>query len=310
MFIHSAAANNLIGFQSIKSTLLAAYENQKLPHGILLSGKKGIGKASFARKFVQEILGDETTAHPDLLLIEKEAEKKEITVDKIRKIADFANQTAAISLNKFIIIDSACELNKSASNALLKILEEPHPNNFLILIAHNLSRLLPTIKSRCQIVKIPDLSNEDFAEILRQKNLPFAPKDLPFLAEICDNSPAEVIGFGLELIRFYELFLRSLYNKKISSELLKKISDKNFPFTVFEKSFEFFISRLLKQLNVSALNFYFDEEKIFLHLTQKFPAKRIFSIADESLTLLRKTTSLNLDKKLSFVNIFNQICYG
>ena len=298
----------LIGFNQTKSALLKSYQTQKLHHAILLYGKKGIGKASFAAEIAKEILG-KSALYPDLLLIEKEAEKKEITVDKIRKIADFSNQTSAISTNKFILIDSACELNKSASNALLKILEEPRPNNFLILISHNLNRVLPTIRSRCQIVKIPDLSLHDFTEILRQNNLQFPPKDLQILSEIFNNSPAEAITLGLELTRFYELFLRSLYNKKISEELLKKISDKNFSFTIFEKSFEFFISRLLKRLNATLDNFYFDEEKVFLNLIQKHSAQKIFMIADESLNLLRQTTQLSLDKKLSFINIFNQVCY-
>ncbi|MES2961722.1 MAG: AAA family ATPase [Pseudomonadota bacterium] len=298
----------LIGFNQTKSNLLNSYQTQKLHHAILLHGKKGIGKASFAAEFAKEILG-KSAIYPDLLLIEKEAEKKEITVDKIRKIADFANQTSAISANKFILIDSACELNKSASNALLKILEEPRPNNFLILISHNLNRVLPTIRSRCQIVKIPDLSAQNFTEILRQNNLQFPAKDLQLLSEIFDNSPAEAITLGLELTRFYELFLRSIYNKKISEELLKKISDKNFSFIIFEKSFEFFISRLLKRLNAALDNFYFDEEKVFLNLIQKHSSQKIFMIADESLNLLRRTTQLSLDKKLSFINIFNQVCY-
>ncbi len=298
----------LIGFNQTKSTLLNSYQTQKLHHAILLHGKKGIGKASFAAEIAKEILG-KSALYPDLLLIEKEVEKKEITVDKIRKIADFSNQTSAISADKFILIDSACELNKAASNALLKILEEPRPNNFLILISHNLNRVLPTIRSRCQIVKIPDLSLRDFSEILHQNNLQFLPKDLQFLSEIFDNSPAEAITLGLELTRFYEFFLRSLYNKKISEELLKKISDKNFSFTIFEKSFEFFISRLLKRLNAALDNFYFDEEKVFLNLIQKYSAQKIFMIADESLNLLRQTTQLSLDKKLSFINIFNQVCY-
>ena len=298
----------LIGFNQTKSALLKSYQTQKLHHAILLHGKKGIGKASFAAELAKEILG-KSALYPDLLLIEKEVEKKEITVDKIRKIADFSNQTSAISADKFILIDSACELNKAASNALLKILEEPRPNNFLILISHNLNRVLPTIRSRCQIVKIPDLSLRDFSEILHQNNLQFPPKDLQFLSEIFDNSPAEAITLGLELTRFYELFLRSLYNKKISEELLKKISDKNFSFTIFEKSFEFFISRLLKRLNAALDNFYFDEEKVFLNLIQKYSAQKIFIIGDEALNLLRRTTQLSLDKKLSFINIFNQVCY-
>lgn len=300
----------LTGFDSIKSNLHTSFQNQKFHHAILLHGKKGIGKASFAKEFAAEILSAKNASHPDLLIIEKEPEKKEITVDKIRKIADFVNQTSAISPHKFIIIDSACELNKAAANAILKILEEPRPNNFLILISHKLHRVLPTIRSRCFSIKIPDLSLENFSEILRQKNPQITATELEFLSEICDNSPAEAIGIGAELSRFYQLFLRSILNKKIGEELLKKISDKNFPFVIFEKNFEFFISRLLKNLVSSEMKFFFDEREVFANLKQKFSNKKIFAIADETLILLHKTAALNLDKKLSCINIFNQICHG
>jgi len=299
----------MIGFETTKSALLHSYQTQKLHHAILLHGKKGSGKASFARALATEILGGKVTPHPDLFVIEKDAEKKEIGIDKIRSISSFSNQTSAISANKFIIVDSACELNKSSSNALLKILEEPRPNNFLILISHNLNRILPTIRSRCHLVRIPDLSRLDFNEILRQNNLNFAAKDAEFLAEICDNSPADAINFGLDLTRFYELFLRSISNKKISDELLKKIADKNFSFAIFEKSCEFFFSRLSKCSLNPEMNFYFEEEKVFLNLIRKLSPEKIFTIQDESLNLLRKTVSLSLDKKLNFINIFNQICY-
>lgn len=299
----------LIGFDSVKSKLLSSYRDEKLHHAILLHGKKGIGKASFAQELSREILGNKGAIYSDLLLIEKDHEKKEITVDKVRKMSDFTNQTSAISGNKIIIINSACELNRSASNALLKVLEEPHQNSFLILISHNLNQVLPTIKSRCQLIKIPDLSRPDFDKILQQKNLHFLPKDLGFLSDICDNSPALAIDSGLELVRFYELFLRSIYNKKINEELLKKISDKNFSFLIFEKSYQFFISRLLKSFVCDLSDFYFDEEKVFLNIRQKLEAKNLLTIADETLSSLRKTTSLNLDKKLTLINIFNHICY-
>jgi DNA polymerase III gamma/tau subunit len=300
---------DLIGFGSIKSALLDSYNHQKLHHAILLNGKKGIGKSSFAKEFALKILRSENATHPDLLLIEKEAEKKEITVDKIRTIADFVNQTSAISPHKFIIIDSACELNKSSSNALLKILEEPHSNNFLILISHNLSRVMPTIKSRCQLVKVPDLTLENFTEILRKKKPSISAEELKFLADICDNSPAEAIALGTDLTRLYALFLNSLKTKKIEEELLKKISDKNFSFIILKKILEFFFNRYLKFSNSSQLDFFFNEEEIFLELIKKFSAKEIFSILDESLISLNKTIALNLDKKLTFINIFNRICY-
>jgi DNA polymerase-3 subunit delta' len=291
--------SNLLGFESIKSTLLTAHHNQKLPHAILISGKKGIGKATFAHDLALQITNLKSSANPDILLIEKEAEKREINVEKIRSIKDFANQTAAISKDKFIIIDSACELNKSAANALLKILEEPQKNNFLILIAHNLNRVLPTIKSRCQIIKIADLSRADFAKIVKD--------DVDFLSEICDNSPALAIEIGAELSRLYALFLRSILNQKLGEELLKKSAEKNFNFQIVEKFCDFFFNRLSKFYLGANQSFFFEEEKVFLTLKPKFSAEKIFEIRDESLNLLRKSQSLYLDKKLTLINIFNRL---
>ncbi len=299
----------MLGFDSTKSALHNSYQNNKLHHAILFNGKKGIGKASFAKSFANQLLQEHSTTssnHPDLLIIEKEADKREITVDKIRKIADFINQTSAISKEKFIIIDSASELNKSAANALLKILEEPHPNNFLFLISHNISRVLPTIRSRCFITEIADLSFENFAAILQQKNSNITNNELKFLSDICDNSPAEAINLGSDLIKFYALFLQSLKQEKLQEDLLKKISDKNFNFVIFEKIFYFFINRLLQLQNNLKLDFYLTEQETFSKILDQFNIEKIFKITEKHQNALAKTNSLYLDKKLTLINIFNE----
>jgi len=293
----------LTGFNQTKSTLANLYHNKKLHHAILLHGKKGIGKASFAKEFVGEILKNNS----DILLIEKEEGKKDIVVEKIRKIAGFVNQTSSGNSDKFIIIDSACELNKSASNALLKILEEPHANNFLILIAHNLNQVLPTIRSRCQALKINDPSFADFETIIKKTSAKFTAEEILFLAEIFDNSPAQALALGEDISRFYQLFLRSILNNKLNDELIKKIADKNFPFLIFEKIFDFLISRLSKaQLGLTP-KFFFEEAAIFTKILQQFSLAEIFAINDESLNVLRKTANLYLDRKLCLINIFNKI---
>lgn len=287
---------DLLGFDKIHQQLFEAFSKEKLPHALIICGKKGSGKASFAKDFALKI----TNSNPDILVIEKDAEKREINVDKIRGIKDFVNQTSAISKEKFIIIDSACELNKSASNAVLKILEEPQKDNFLILIAHNINRVLPTIRSRCQIFKKDDLNRDQFAKIVKD--------NVDFLSEICDHSPAQAINTGAELARFYELFLRSILNQKLSEELLKKAAEKTYDFSIIERCCEFFFSRMIRFMSSDELRFFFEEEKVFLTLKPKFSAEEFFQIADESLDLLRKTTSLYLDRKITLINIFNKIC--
>lgn len=296
----------MIGFENIEQNLLNAYNSQKMHHAIMLDGKQGIGKASFAQELARKILQDNSQAHPDLLIVEKDSNKKEITVNKIRQVTNFTQQTAAISNSKFIIIDSACQLNKSAANALLKILEEPRPNNFIILICHNLNKILATIRSRCQIIKVKELNFANFQQILEQNNLNFNNQDLQFLAKINDNAPADAINHGLELVNFYQLFLRSISNKKISSELLKQVSNKEFDFMIFAKCCQFFLNRLIKSANLVKIDYFFEEEKVFFKLTNKFTMDNLLKKCQESLDILNKTPHFYLDKKLSLINIFNQ----
>ncbi len=293
----------LIGFNQTKLNLQNFYHNKKLHHALLLHGKKGIGKASFAKEFVSEILPNNS----DILIIEKDEKKKDITVEKVRKIANFVNQTASGNGDKFIIIDSACELNKSASNAVLKILEEPNSHNYLILIAHNLHQVLPTIRSRCQAIKISDPSFVDFEKIIKKNTAKFSEEEILFLAEIFDNSPAQALTLGEDASRFYQLFLRSILNNKLHDELIKKIADKNFSFLIFEKIFEFLISRLSRSALGQTPKFFFEEAAVFTKILQQFSLDEIFAINDESLNILRKTTNLYLDSKLCLINIFNKI---
>ena len=310
----------MIGFDATKLRLLAAYQNNKLPHAILLGGKKGIGKASFAKEFALELLGtgallarDGTADHPDLLLLKKEDGKREIGVEQVREISGFVNQTSSISKNKFIIIDAADDLNRSSANALLKILEEPHDNNFLILVAHNLSKVLPTIKSRCQIINVAPLTFAQFAQVLletRPKFLPKIPDDeIKILGDICDNSPALAIQSQEDLTGLYAEFLSSIKNKKLGEILLKKIADKNFNFEIFTLVVNFFLKRLSLYHTGQIDYFIFDEKEVFATLNTKFSAEEIFTLSDEARAGLARTLSLNLDKKLFLINLFNRICF-
>ncbi len=154
----------------------------RLHHALLLSGEAGIGKQRFAQALAKSLLCQKlgvqampceqcqschwfaNDTHPDYQLICAESDvedeekkssskKKQITVHQIRALNDFL----AISSHqgrKVILINPAEEMNLAASNALLKMLEEPPNNTFFILISHAIKRLLPTIRSRCQQVSM------------------------------------------------------------------------------------------------------------------------------------------------------------
>ncbi|MFM7621294.1 MAG: AAA family ATPase [Alphaproteobacteria bacterium] len=299
----------LIGFEQHKTFFNNSYKNNKLHHANLIFGKKGIGKATFVNELCKEFLLCKSEIHPDLKIITCLEDKKEISVEQIRQVIEFAYQTSASSANKFIIIDSACELNKNSSNALLKLLEEPLANNYFFLIAHNLNKVIPTLRSRCNLVKIDELNNNQFNQILEDNKLVYTDHNQQFLAMICDNSIALALNFADDFIKVYQLLINSVLDQKISEELLKKISEKNFNFYIVEKTINVFFSRFVKDNNQLLKNFFFNEKECFEFLKLKIDPRQAIKIYEDIFNKLSIVSSLYLDKKLLLINFINKICY-
>lgn len=147
-------------------------ERDQLPHALMLRGPAGTGKGSFAVALAQRLLCEKPVAqvacgrckgcllikagsHPDLLLVEPEEAGKAIKVDQMRTVVDFVGRTAQFSGYRVAVICPAEAMNTNASNALLKSLEEPGARTLLILVSHQVSGVLPTIRSRCQVMDFP-----------------------------------------------------------------------------------------------------------------------------------------------------------
>lgn len=157
------------------SALLGARRADHFPHALLLSGPLGVGKRLLVEALGRSLLCRRTDAqgfacgqcpdclllaggtHPDLIRVGPDEETKsgEIKVDAIRALAGTEGLTAHRGGWKLIIIDPAHRLNLSAANALLKTLEEPAPSTLICLVSEQPSRLLATIRSRCQALRLP-----------------------------------------------------------------------------------------------------------------------------------------------------------
>lgn len=135
-------------------------------HAYLLHGPAGIGKRALADRLMARLLcqrpeGNEACGqckgcqllaagtHPDHFLLEPEEADKPIKVDQVRELVEFVVQTAQLGGRKVVLLEPAEAMNLNAANALLKSLEEPSGDTVMLLVSHQPSRLLPTIRSRC-----------------------------------------------------------------------------------------------------------------------------------------------------------------
>ena len=127
---------------AIKQNFVSLFSQNQLHHANLIYGRKGLVKYQFVKSLINEFLDNKSDFHPDFLEISKDSDKKEITIDKIRELSSLIIKTSAVKNYKFILINTACELNKSSANAVLKMLEEPIKNNYFFLGIVGLPRIL------------------------------------------------------------------------------------------------------------------------------------------------------------------------
>ena len=147
--------------------LATALDSGQLPHALLVHGPRGAGKRRLGAWLAQRILGaerpawpaetaPETTLHANLHPAAPEAGKS-LSVERIRELIDFMLLSAYGAGARVAAICPAESMTRSAANSLLKILEEPRPNSYILLVADDTATLPATIISRCRLLRSPDV---------------------------------------------------------------------------------------------------------------------------------------------------------
>ncbi len=213
-------------------------------HAYLFAGSPGIGKARFARIFAQSLFcekhedtellacGDcspcrqmNAGSHPDYFAIGCPEGKNEIPVsvfygEKERRgqeglIHDLSLRPMA-GARRIAVLDDANRMNEEGANAMLKTLEEPPPNSMLILIAENLDAMLPTIRSRCQLVRFSPLAANDVADLLIENEIASTPEEASAAAGMSEGSlhtASQLLNPALRTLRL------SLYDALATADL-------------------------------------------------------------------------------------------
>ena len=198
----------------------------QLPHSLLISGQRGIGKFALARRFAESLLCENPTAnaeacgacaacgwlaqgnHPDFRLLQPDALAEEegetveaggkkkpsqqITIDQVRALDDFLHVGTHRHGARVILINPAEAMNRSTANSLLKSLEEPIASTLFILVSSESERLLPTIRSRCQSLPVPQPSRDRGAQWLLQAGI----SDAAHWLALAGGSPLLAVELG------------------------------------------------------------------------------------------------------------------
>lgn len=206
------------GHDAARDAILDAAQAGRLHHAWILAGPQGIGKASLARELALTLLAGEEEAgrvgpdhpaahlfaagtHPDyaeLIRLEKDNGDlaRNISVDQVRALGRLLATAPSVSRRRVIMIDSADDLERSAANALLKNLEEPPRDVVFLLVSHAPSRLLPTIRSRCRMLRLTPLGSADMAAALRIAETSLNEADVLELTQIGGGSPGRALALS------------------------------------------------------------------------------------------------------------------
>ena len=335
--------NCLLGQEKAEEVFLHAYKIGNLHHAWILSGPQGIGKATLAYKIARFLLAADEAhkeqynslnvsdkspiflqvangSSPDLMVLERDyvdADRKKIIsaikngeplddnelanlkksayirVDDVRKVGEFLAKTSYNDNWRVVIIDSADDMNKNAANALLKILEEPPARTLILLISHNAGLLLPTIRSRCAKLPIFTLSDDTVASLLRRYRSELNENMIKKLVQMSGGSIGKAILYAdNDAAKIYDEMCAILCARQNYS--LANLLDFSAEMAADENKFAILQELLVKFIKENMVN-------------AQNPEK-LYECWRETERGFVDCVTVNMDKRLMLVNLFDKIC--
>ncbi len=219
----------LFGHDAAVAAFRAALDSGRTHHAWLLAGPEGVGKALFADKAALRVLAEgagppvpapgldtpdehpiaklvAAGSHPDLMRLERLTKDggtelaRSINVDQVRGLQRLFATTPSLSSRRAVVIDAIDDLERNAANALLKNLEEPPPDTIFLLVSHSPERLLPTIRSRCRVLRLAPLDADAMTSALSAALPDAETAEIKALVEVGEGAPGRAIAWrGLDI---------------------------------------------------------------------------------------------------------------
>ncbi len=211
------------------TALLDAAHGPRFHHAWLFTGPEGLGKATVAKAAAARLLAEsagppplgggltldpehriarliEAQSHSDFIWLERAVNEKtdkrarNISVDQVRAMSGKFALAPSHSERRIVVIDSIDDLEKGAANALLKSLEEPPKHTIFFLISHAPGRLLPTIRSRCRVLRFAPLGDDDMRAVLHSRLAEADPQEIAALIASEEGAPGKALALaGLDI---------------------------------------------------------------------------------------------------------------
>ncbi|MGB9836931.1 MAG: DNA polymerase III subunit delta' [Candidatus Saccharicenans sp.] len=194
--------DEIIGQEQIKKILKLSLGKKRLPNSLLFAGPPGVGKFQMALAVAQALncqqsrvepcgscdscLRIKRNQHQNVKIVQREKNREQIVKEQIDEINYLSNLRPWQQGNLVFIINEAERMNETVANSLLKTLEEPNPYVYFILITEDLQMILPTIRSRCQVLRFRPISEEDITKALVARGIPEDRASL--MAATCDGN--------------------------------------------------------------------------------------------------------------------------
>lgn len=317
-----------------------------LPHAYLFSGLEGIGKFDFAKHLAKSLLCEDSRAkstsepcghckqckllnagtHPDLKIIEPEDASSVLKIDTIRALVGFFQQSSLQGGRKVAILFPAEALNINAANALLKTLEEPTSDSIIILVCHSVGQLLPTIRSRCQVLdfNVPPINQaikwlaeqESFDKGFSEKERRYTDADFDGMLNLASGAPLRARQYlKVNALEENKLMLDELARLLKKEVIVSSISDRwNDDISSLRLTWVIqWIAELvkIKMMTLSPEQVVNIEKrhagKMFYYLAQRSSAQQLFGLYKESLKEYKLFLgSSNPNKLLSFEYLLNR----